>query len=161
MNSSQKNIPKSGGTARNKKISRIWCLARDLGMNGKNEENLYLVVESITGKDSISALNLMELDTVCRTLKSLLFKQNRQKYLENAKNSKNGTVYLPTKSQKSLVSDYMIKLTEQLKLNVPEFYLESISRRTFRKDYKRLNRGEMQRLIEVLKSIYKRNQEEK
>ena len=156
MRSPHNNIPNSDSTVRNKKISRIWCLARDLGMTGKNKEGLYLVVESITGKDSISSLDMLELDMVNRSLKSLLFKQNRQKYLENSKNSKNGTTYLPTPAQKDLVSDYLNKLTELLKLNVPEFYLESICRKTFRKDYKKLNRNEMQRLIETLKSIYHR-----
>lgn len=150
---------KSGDTMRVKKISRIWCLARDLGISGKNEESLYLVVESVTGKNSISALDMLELDMVSRNLKSLLFRQNREKYLENKKNSKKGTAYLPTPAQKKLVEDYLNKLTDVLNLNVPEFYLESISRKTFRKDFKKLNSNEMQRLIEVLKSIYKRKQE--
>lgn len=156
MKTPRNNMPKSDSTVRNNKISRIWCFARDLGMTGNNKEYLYLVVESITGKDSISSLDILELDMVNRSLKALLFKQNRRKYLENAKNSKKGITYLPTPAQKDLVSDYLAKLTELLKLNVPEFYLESICRKTFRKDYKKLNRNEMQRLIETLKSIYHR-----
>lgn len=143
---------------RNRKIARIWCLARDLGMTGKNESDLYLVVESVTGADSISALSMLELDLVSRSLQSILSKQNRQKYTANARNRKNGTAYLPTPAQRKLVADYMDNLTSQLTLNVPDFYLESICRRTFRKDYKRLNKGEMQRLIEVLKSIHKRQE---
>lgn len=151
----------SDNTLRNRKIARVWCLARDLGMTGKNKESLYLVVESVTGKNSISQLDTLELDMVSRKLKETLFKQNREKYLENTRNRKNGTAYLPTPAQKSLVSDYIEKLTPVLQLNKPEFYLESICRKTFRKDYKKLNKGEIQRLIEVLKSIYKRSQEGK
>ena len=148
----------SGTDPRNRKIARVWCLARDLGMD---TESLHLAVESVTGKNSIADLGMMELDIVSRKLKETLFKQNRQKYLENERNRKNGTAFMPTPAQKNLVSDYIEKLTPILQLNKPEFYLESICRRTFRKDYKKLHKGEMQRLIEVLKSIHKRHQEEK
>lgn len=157
MRSPHNNIPKSDSTVRNRKISRIWCLARDLGMTGKNEDDLYLVVESITGKNSISKLDIIELDMVNRQLQSTLLKQKRQRSLDHSKNRKNGTAYLPTQAQKDLVTDYLNKLTPLLKLNTPESYLESICRRTFRKDYKRLNHHDIQRLIETLKSIYHRN----
>lgn len=158
MRSPHKTIPGTDSIMRNRKISRIWCLARDLGMTGNNESSLYLVVESVTGKDSISSLDMVELDIVNRKLKEILYRQNRQKYLENSRNRKNGTAYLPTPAQKSLVSEYLNKLTVLLKLNTPEYYLRSICRRTFRKDFNKLNKGEMQRLIETLKSIHKRQQ---
>lgn len=148
----------SGTDPRNRKIARVWCLARDLGMD---TESLHLAVESVTGKNSISVLGMMELDIVANKLKELLRRQNREKYLENARSRKNGTAFMSTPAQKNLVSDYIEKLTPVLQLNKPDFYLESICRRTFRKDYKKLNKGEMQRLIEVLKSIHKRHQEEK
>jgi len=148
----------SGTDPRNRKIARVWCLARDLGMD---TESLHLAVESVTGKNSIADLGMMELDIVSNKLKELLHRNNRQKYIENARNRNNGTAFMPTPAQKNLVSDYIEKLTPILQLNKPEFYLESICRRTFRKDYKKLNKGEMQRLIEVLKSIYNRHMEEK
>jgi len=145
-------------TARNKKISRIWCLARDVSMT---KDEVYLVVESLTKKNSISALKTTELDLVCKTLNSQLYKQNRKKYLENSKNRKNGVAYISTPAQQELVADYMRKLTLKLKLNNPGGYLEAICNRTFKKNYKSLNRGQVQRLIEALKSIYVRNQNDK
>ena len=139
--------------ARNRKIARIWCLVKDISMT---EDELYLAVESVTGKHSISALKITELDLVCKTLNSQLFKQNRKKYLENSKNRKTGVAYLPTPAQQKLVADYIHKLTLKFNLNNPDRYLEAICNRTFKKEYKSLNRGQMQRLIEALKSIYQR-----
>ncbi len=156
MKSPLNNLPNGQHQMRNRKIARIWCLARDLGMGKDKDSDLYLVVESVTGKDSISGLDMIELEIVARNLKSLLHKQKRERYVNNTRQRKIGISYLPTPEQKALVSDYMAKLTEKLKLNFPESYMESICRRTFRKDFKKLNRGEMQRLIEALKSIYKR-----
>ena len=151
MQSSQQSTKDTG---RNRKISRVWSLARDIGMT---KSELYLAIESLTGKDKISLLNTIEVDFVCRKLNSLLYKQNRKKYRENATNRQAGTLYLPTPDQRELVSDYLKKLTSKLRLNNPELYLESICKRTFKKEYKNLNRGQVQRLIEALKSIYKRD----
>jgi len=96
---------------------------------------------------------------VNRKFKEILFKQNRRKYLKNAQNKKNGVIFMPTPAQKKLVSEYIDKLTPILQLNNPGLYLESICLKTFRKNYIKLNKGEMQRLIEALKSIHKRKQE--
>ncbi len=158
MKSHHNNLPNNQpkNQMRNKKISRIWCLARDLGMGKGKDSDLYLIVESVTGKDSISELDMIELNIVARNLQTLLLKKKRQRYLNNTRQRKTDILYLPTPEQKALVSDYMAKLTEKLKLNFPDLYKESICRRTFRKDYKKLNRGEIQRLIEALKSIYSR-----
>ena len=155
------NLPKRQHQVRNKKIARIWCLARDLGMKSGKDSEVYLIVESVTGKDSISELNVLELETVVRNLQDALRRQKNKTYQHNTRNRKAGVEYLKTPEQKTLIKDYLEKLTGKLKLNKPDFYLEAICRKTFRKDYQRLNRRETQRLIEALKSIYKRPQEDK
>ena len=159
MASSRKPPAGKGGKspARSGKIARVWCLARDLGIDGNNKELLYAVVESVTGKDSISVLGISEINAVIETLQGQVLRQKRQKYLENMKRQDDGVSYLPTPQQRDVVDDLLKKLTPLLILKKPDAYLEAICKRTYRREYKRLNKTQIQGLIEALKSIYKRH----
>jgi phage gp16-like protein len=139
---------------RNKKISRLWVLARALGMSG---ELLHLSVESITGKKSIRTLTLGELDRTINILASRAEKEKRKPRREKTA----GVAYLPTRLQRDLVDDLLSKITIKLDIKNPDAYLLSICRKTFKKDYSLLNRTQMQRLIEALKSIQNREPEDK
>jgi len=139
---------------RKDKISRLWCLARELGMSG---ELLHLSVESITGKKSIRALSMNELDRSINILTTRAGKEKRRPRRESAP----GVAYLPTKLQRDLVDDLLVKITIKLDIKNPDAYLLSICRKTFKKDYSLLNRTQMQRLIEALKSIQNREPEDK
>lgn len=139
---------------RKSKISRLWVLARDLGMSG---ELLHLSVESITGKKSIRTLSLGELDRTINVLNSRVGKEKKRPRRESIP----GVAYLPTKLQRDLVDDLLHKIAISHKLHNPDAYLLSICRRTFQKDFSLLNRAEMQRLIEALKSIQNREPEDK
>ncbi len=138
---------------RNAKIARVWCLARDLGLD---REILYVSVESITGKDSISKLSMRELENVIRTLEARLDQQQRIRRRESRKN--HGVVSLPTIQQRDLVDDLMNRITPILRINDPEAYLQAICKRTFRREYTKLTGHQVQSLIEALKSILQRSQ---
>lgn len=51
-----------------KKIARIWAIANKAGIS---KENIYALVESVTGSDSISSLTGEELDSVIKQLHRL------------------------------------------------------------------------------------------
>jgi hypothetical protein len=146
----------AGCQARNRSIARVWCLARDLGLDGSNKEMLYVVIESVTGRTSISDLETEEIRDVIRHLTGLLAKQNSEEYRKNARSRKGGIVFLPTKEQHGMIEDLMKKLTPILNLHDPEGFRDSICRRTFRKPYSQLTRNQAKSLIEALKSIYNR-----
>lgn len=138
---------------RSKKISRLWCLARDCGMDS---DMLHVAVEGITGKESIKALTIGQLDACIDSLLAQRGRQRGRQYRKNQQGSTRGVSYLPTPEQRSLVTQIMENLTEKLALDNPAGYLESICRRTFRREYSRLTRSQMKNLIEALKSIQNR-----
>jgi hypothetical protein len=117
---------------------------------------LYVIIESVTGKASISGLGDREIRDVIGHLTGLLAKQNAGEYRKNTRSRKSGIVFLPTKEQHGMVEDLMKKLTPILNLHDPEGYRDSICRRTFRKPYSQLTRNQAKSLIEALKSIYNR-----
>lgn len=147
----QRNGEKS---IRAKKIARIWCLARDIGWD---KETVYLVVESVTGKDSISKLSDGQLSGVVFRMNEELLKLKRRQKNTRRKEQKNGVAYLPSPEQRALVQELMAKLKTVLRLRDPVAYLEAVCKRTFRREYKKLTRYQMQSLIEALKSIYERS----
>lgn len=140
---------------RNRKIARIWCLAKEIGMDG---EMLHVAVESVTGKTSISKLTFSQLVAVVRALEVERKKQKRRRSYEREKRTSAGVAYLPSPEQREKVQLLIAQLAPLIDLRNPDAYLTAICRKSFRKDYSKLGRGEMQALIETLKSIMKRNQ---
>jgi hypothetical protein len=138
---------------RSKKIAHIYCLARDLGMDN---DLLHTAVASLTGKDSIRLLDNNELKFTISKLTELKHRQKQYNYRINSKAKKSGVIFLPTVEQKQLVDDYKAKLQSKLKLYSPDSFVNAICNRTLHKEYSKLNRDEMKKLIEILKSIYER-----
>ncbi len=141
-------------TSRNRKIARMWCLARELSFDS---ETLHLVVESVTGKESIAELNPLETDMVIRQLTSELKKQRNRARIDRTRNSQGGVSYLPSSKQKKFVDDLLQKITVKHGIDNPEKYLEYICQKTFNKPYKLMQSREVSRLIEALKSIERRS----
>ncbi len=138
---------------KNKKISRLWCLAKDLGMES---DMLHVAVEGITGKTSISSLTINQLSSVIDVLNKKRRQDRQRKYRKNSAESESGVEQIATPDQRELVSKLMHVITEKLSLQNPQGYLEAICRRTFHSQYSRLRRSQMIKLIETLKSIQNR-----
>ena len=143
---------------RKRKIAQVWCLARDLNMDG---DLLHVAVHGITGKDSIKKLTLNQLASVTKILSEKKQKDRRRQYAKNSELAAGGVHLLATPEQKELVKKLMGEIAQKRSLQYPDGYLEGICKRTFRCDYKRLNRGQMVKLIEVLKEIQGRCVDEK
>jgi len=147
--------PRKSKSARAAKIARVWCLARDLGYS---DTVLHIAVESITGSDSIAALSMQQLNEVIYHLLKQLKKQKVAGYRKNTQQSRDGVAFMPTPDQRDHVITLLRQITPVLKLYNPNGYLQAICKKTFRKEYEKLNRKQVQNLIEALKSIYKRAQ---
>lgn len=145
----------SGGTGvpRNRQIARIWCLARDLGMDSAM---LHVAVESVTGINSIANLNFRQLVAVIRALEIERKKQKRRRSYERSRRAASGVAYLPTADQREKVSQLLDQLAPLIGLRDRTAYLNAICRKSYRKDYTRLGLRDMQALIETLKSIVAR-----
>ncbi len=141
---------------RNRKIARIWCLARDLKLDSKM---LHVMVTAITGSESISVLSQGLLMKVIHAMEKEKSRVKRHNAYERKKKSQSGNVtFLPTTEQRTKVQSIIDDIDHQIRIRDRESYLEAICRRTFHKNYSRLNNHEMQGLIEALKSILHRFQ---
>ena len=138
---------------RNRKISQIWCLAKALNMNS---DMLHVAVWGITGKDSIKKLTYNQLMQVVKVLDKKKRQQRRQSYRRNSESASRGVYMLATPDQKELVSRLMNTISTKHSIQYPDAYLESICKRTFKNQYSKLNRSQMIKLIETLKSIQNR-----
>lgn len=141
------------GSARSKRIARIWCLARDLGLTS---DLLHTAVESITGKSSISKLSQRQISEVITSLQAMLKKDKRKKWRQGQKTGGN-VAFMATPQQRDMVTDLLEKLTPVLNLRNPEAYLEAVCKRTYNRNFGRLTKAQTQGVIEALKSIYKRS----
>jgi HPt (histidine-containing phosphotransfer) domain-containing protein len=142
-------------STRSRRIARIWCLARDLGLTS---ELLHCAVESITGKSSISTLSIRHLSQVIAMLETRL-KQDKRRNWRNGQKHGGNVTFVATPQQRELVQDLLDKLTPALNLHSPEAYLDAVCRRTYRRPFNRLTKAQTQGVIEALKSIYKRSVE--
>ena len=138
---------------RNRKIARLWCLAKDCGMDS---DMLHVAVEGITGKNSIKSLSMHELNASIQSLIDCRNKMRAKQYRRNQQGRKHHISYMPTPAQRLLVSKIMSNLTHKLALTNPEGFLDAICNKTFGKKYAHLTRTQMKNLIEALKSIQNR-----
>ncbi|HQO03408.1 MAG TPA: DUF1018 domain-containing protein [Spirochaetota bacterium] len=143
------------GSARSKRIARIWCLARDLGLSS---DLLHAAVESITGKSSISKLSQRQISEVITSLQSRLKSGKRSKWRQGQKSGGN-VAFMATPQQREMAKDLLDKLTPVLNLRNPDAYLDAICTRTYNRQFGRLSKAQTQGVIEALKSIYKRSVE--
>lgn len=139
---------------RRKKIARLFCLARDLGMSN---EMLHAAIYGVTGCDSIRLLNLSQLDMSIRILEKELHDRKKHHYQKNsqyAKQPNSRVLFLPTINQRRMV-DFLVARIVRHQDDAKQ-YLDYICNKTFGKQYQMLNRREMKNLIEALKSIKRR-----
>jgi hypothetical protein len=147
---STKQRRRSAASPRSRKIARLWCLARELEMD---EPMLRVVVASITGSESISGLTWNQLIQVARALEQEKKRRQRHGSYERGKQAKTGIIYMPTNEQKELVQSLLDNLNGLIELKNADAYLDAICQRIFKKQYVKLNRQEIGKVIEALKSI--------
>ncbi len=129
---------------RNKKISTIWAIAKNLGINS---EYLHVLVWGMTEVESIKELNPKQLDLVITHLKKEQAKQNKL----DKKNESNGKVFqLPTPAQRYKLQITVSDISRILNLRDSKAYLEAISQKMFHKQFEKLNRREYGNLIKQL-----------
>ena len=138
---------------RKRKISQLWCLAKDLNMDN---EMLHVAVYGLTGKESIRKLTYPQLVAVVKTLTTKKQQDRRRNYAKNSTMADQGVHLLATPDQRELVKNLMAVITNKLQLKYPNSYLEAICKRTFNSTFLKLNRQQMIKLIETLKSIQNR-----
>jgi hypothetical protein len=135
---------------RRRKIARLFCLARDLGMSN---DMLHVAVYGITGCESIRMLNMQQLNSCIAYLFSEQKKRQRKKYDYNARLKKTGVLVLPSIEQRNLIRKLVSSISCNRDLYDPDGWLNAICLKTFKKPFSKLNRQEAKNLIEVLKSI--------
>lgn len=156
MSYTTKQRQRSAASPRTRKIARLWCLARDLEMD---EPMLRVVVASVSGAESISALTWNQLIQAIRALEIEKKRRARQGVYERGKQSKIGVIFMPTTAQKTMVQSLLDELNLLIELKNADAYLETVCRRIFGKQYCRLNRQEISKVIEALKSIIERTRQ--
>jgi len=156
MSYTTKQRQRSAASPRTKKIARLWCLARDLEMD---EPMLRVVVASVSGTESISALTWNQLIQAIRTLEKEKKRRARQDEYERGKLSKTGVIFMPTNPQRAMVQSLLDELNLLIELKNADAYLETVCQRIFKKQYCRINRQEIGKVIEALKSIKERTQQ--
>lgn len=134
---------------RNKFISAIWVIAKELGIN---KEYLHVLVYCITGGESIKALSEVELKKVVDHLK----KEQAKFHAQQKRNERDAKVHrLPTPQQRYYCSRLLLDAKRILDLKDPNAYLESIAKRMFDKPVMKLDRKEFGSLIKQLTQITK------
>lgn len=129
-------------------IKRMWGIAKCPELKLTDEE-LHLIVQAHTGKDSIRALNKRELQTVIRVLGSM---KDSVKKSERGKGRGGNAA---TENQRKKI----YKLTQELGWEKPA-RVNGMCRRMFGVDaLEWLNYQQCAKLIEALKSMVKRQEE--
>lgn len=141
---------RSAASPRSRKIARLWCLAHELEMD---EQMLRVVVASVSGSESISALTWPQLIQSIRALELEIKRRRRHASYERGKQYRSGAVFLPTAEQKQLISSLLDEIDFLISLKSREAYIDAICRRSFRKEFRQINRQDAVKLIEALKSI--------
>jgi phage gp16-like protein len=133
-------------------ISKIWVMAKSLHID---KENLYEMIYSISNKTSMTSLTNREAYRLIEKLKGMTDK-NHQAELRKSKKTNITPIdfYRPTNKQHS----YIDSLVRRINVNTQEIVIEGLALKTFNKPYKNLNRHELKRLIEALKSILNRKE---
>lgn len=143
-------MDKKQKSERTRKISQIWVIAKDLNMNGENQDLLKMQIHLVTGKDSISALSIPELNMAISHLKILLARQRASRARNQPK------LQMPTPSQREYVNDLVNQIDNAIHIRDREAYLNGIAQKSYGKAYKGLTRQQIQGVIEALKIIKRR-----
>lgn len=135
------------GTVTPPSIKKIWGIAKSPELKLSDEE-LHLVVQARTGKDSLKALNKRELQTVIRVLLGMKDSVKRQ---ERGRSHTHGNPVTENQRKK------IFKLTEELGWDKPS-RINGMCRRMFGvESLEWLDYSQCSKLIEALKNMVKRN----
>lgn len=147
---------------RTKLISRIWTLA---GKAGIDKDNLYEVVFSVTGSESISALNDLDLQRVIEAIlkmyPNLRFPPSpvnggvRKKRINRNIKGEN-VIALMTPGQKKYILDLIQKINSKSN-SKGEIKEDSFPMKMYNKPFRLLTSKEARGVLEALISIEKRN----
>ncbi|MBN2157885.1 MAG: DUF1018 domain-containing protein [Spirochaetes bacterium] len=121
-----------------------------------DEPMLRVVVASVSGSESISSLTWPQLIQSIRALEQEKKRRRRHASYERGKQYNAGTIFLPTEEQRQLVSSLLDEIDFLITLKNREAYLYAICWRSFRKEYRHIDRRDTVKLIEALKSIIDR-----
>lgn len=131
-------------------IKMIWGIAKSPELRLTDEE-LHILVETHTGKDSLKKLNKMELRIIVRVLAQLK---------ESVKNADKDKVYQVGNAATEHQRAKVYKLTQELGWDNPE-RVNGLCRRMFKIDrVEWLDYNQCSNLIEALKSIISRQKED-
>ncbi len=130
-------------------IKRVWGIAKSPELKLTDEE-LHLLVQAHTGKDSIKALNKRELQTVIRVLGNM---KDSAKKSERGRNRYSGSEV--TENQRKKIS----KLTQELGWDKPARVNGMCQKMFGVSAVEWLNYQQCSKLIEALKSMLKRQKE--
>jgi hypothetical protein len=154
MTYSTKQRQRGAASPRSKKIARLWCLARDLDMS---EAMLRVVVSSVSGSDSISALTWPQLIQSIRALEIEKQRRKRRGTYERKKLGDAGVIFMPTPDQNAKIRSLLSDIDASVRLDDPHAYLDAVCRRTCGKNFRRITRSDAGKVIEALKSIQSRH----
>ena len=131
-------------------IKRVWGIAKSPELK-LTEEELHLLVQAHTGKDSIKALNKRELQTVIRVLGNM---KDSAKKSERGRNRYSGSEVTENQRKK------IYKLTQELGWDKPTRVNGMCQKMFGVSAVEWLNYQQCSKLIEALKSMLKRQKEE-
>ncbi|HNI91319.1 MAG TPA: DUF1018 domain-containing protein, partial [Leptospiraceae bacterium] len=141
-----------GDTMEPKKLRTIFAYKKELQLT---EEELYLHLNLICKKDSISKLSDLEADKFIRSLRSKLPKKpaptRKYKTIRSKKNP--NIVAIATREQREYLSNLLSQINSQ---GIYKLTLEGMSQRQFKKSEKLLTRNDARILTEAAKNILRR-----
>ena len=140
-------------------IKRVWGIAKSPELKLTDEE-LHLLVQAHTGKDSIKALNKRELQTVIRVLGNM---KDSTKKSERGRNRYSGSEVTENRYSGSEVTENqrkkIYKLTQELGWDKPARVNGMCQKMFCVSAVEWLNYQQCSKLIEALKSMLKRQKE--
>lgn len=137
------------GSTSQPSIKRVWGIAKSPELKLTDEE-LHLLVQAHTGKDSIKALNKRELQTVIRILGNM---KDSAKKSERGRNRYSGSEVTENQRKK------IYKLSQELGWDKPARVNGCAGRCLVSVPVEWLNYQQCSKLIEALKSMVKRQKE--
>ena len=150
------------GSYRNRLLGHIHILARELGLLAENRELLRAIVFRETGTEHLSdhGVDPRGIASLKRVRDALQLELDKAKRRRSRRKGDNVS-QLPGPGQRETVDAILADIAGLIDLRDPEAYLESICNRTWGRPFVRMQRNQLQGLIEALKSIRTRLQKQR
>lgn len=129
-------------------ISRIWAHCKSQGVS---KEDLYLLIHTLTGSESMSALSVSQLVLVIEKL------EGKKKAKKITSRGGFNVSFFPSRWQKEKVSELLEGLFRSNVIRNKEAYLQSVCLKISQKEFQKMDGKQIQKVIEALKSIQKRS----